>query len=181
VARKKFPTEKWAEAFLAVTGKDVEEVLLCFKTLSDAIGRLPGAFFGYSASIHLENILRESAGKDINNSIEISIRFICLLVEKKAFKFVNSLIRRIEQKLDEEKGILAVSVESAAPIDNDNKNELIQTIKEKLGAKEIKMMTRIRPELIGGYILRINGFFIDASIKGQIEMMRKDLYAAGVT
>jgi F0F1-type ATP synthase delta subunit len=34
------------------------------------------------------------------------------------------------------------------------------------------------PELLGGYRLRIGGFYIDASLKGQVEKMTSDLETA---
>jgi ATP synthase F1 delta subunit len=179
VARKKFHTEIWAEAFFTVTGKDAEKVYLCLKTLSIPVFRIHhSAFFGHSVSEELEEIMRASlkdAADDM--AVEYSIRFICLLVEKKCFRFINSFLRRIEQKLDEQKGIVTVTVETAAPMDSDFEKELIQMIKERTGATDIKMIPRVRPELLSGYLLRIGGFFIDATLKGQLETMRSDLYA----
>jgi ATP synthase F1 delta subunit len=192
VARKKFHTEKWAEAFLDATGENAEKTLVCLKALSSPVKSMHGYFFGHSASLELEKIMRdclttcEANGQtgvtgDYSNdiSVEYAIRFICLLVEKKCFRYVSSLIRRIEHKLDEQKGILTVTVETAAAMDGDFEKELAGMIKEKTGAADIRIINRVRPELFGGYLLRIGGFFIDASLKGQLERLRADVFAAG--
>jgi ATP synthase F1 delta subunit len=176
VARKKFYTEIWAEAFLDATGKDAEKTLLCLKTLSAPIMSRHGLFFGYSGSLELEKVLREcaeTAGDDA--ALEYAIRFICLLVEKKSFRFVNSFIRRIEQKLDEQKEILSVTLETASPMDSNLEHDMAIVIKEKIGVADVRMITRVRPELIGGYLLRIGAFYVDASVKGQLEKMRSEL------
>jgi ATP synthase F1 delta subunit len=177
VARKKFHTEKWADAFLGATGKDAENVYYCLKALCQPIKSIHGAFFGYSASLQLEKILREVVG-DNDSIAEYAIRFICLLVEKKCFKYVNSFLKRIEKKLDEQKGILAVTVETASPMDDGSEKELIKMIKEKIGAADVKMINLVRPELLSGYLLRIGPFFIDASLKGQLEKMRSGIFEA---
>jgi ATP synthase F1 delta subunit len=185
VARKKFPTEKWAETFLnacsanGITDKDVEKAYLCLKALSEPVKSLPPIFFGHSASDELEKIMRDCAGDAINDpAVEYAIRFICLLVERKSFRFVNSLLGRIEQKLDEQKGILSVTIETASPMEKDFEKELVKMIKEKTGATGVKMAKRVRPDLLGGYMLRIGAFYVDATLKGQLETIRTDLINA---
>jgi ATP synthase F1 delta subunit len=186
VARKKFPTEKWAETFLNACSAngvtDVEKAYLCFKALAEPVKSLPPIFFGHSASEELEKLMRASAGDTASDPVvEYAIRFICLLVERKSFRFVNSLLQRIEQKLNEQKGVLSVTIETAAPMESDYKKELVQMIKEKMGATDVKMATRVRPELLGGYMLRIGAFYVDATLKGQLETIRTELIAASST
>jgi len=53
-------------------------------------------------------------------------------------------------------------------------------IKEKTGASDVKMKTSVKPELLAGFLLRIGGFYIDASLKGQVESMKADLIEGAV-
>jgi len=187
-----FHAQRWAAAFLAVSGKDAEDAFLCLKALCAPVKLVQqswtvhGAFFGRGASAELEKILRESAnaGAGFNTArnaeetacaVEYAIRFICLLVEKNCFKYIDSLLQRIEQKLDEQKGLLALSLEAAAPLDSGFEKELAQKIKEKTGSSGIKMNVSVKPELLAGFLLRINGFYVDASLKGQLEAMKAGL------
>jgi len=177
-----FHADRWAAAFLSVSGGDGEDAFLCLKALSAPVKSVHGAFFGHGASVELEKILRESAGiyNDAKGAklpppVEYAIRFICLLVERNCFRYIDLLLRRIEQKLDEQKGLLAVSLEAASPLDSDFEKELAQSIKEKTGAAGIKMKTSVKPELIAGFLLRFNGFYVDASLKGQLDAMRVGL------
>jgi ATP synthase F1 delta subunit len=182
VARKKFPTEKWAETFLTIAGKDAEKVYLCLKTLAEPVKSLPPIFFGHSASEELEKIMRDCSGDAVNDpAVEYAIRFICLLVERKSFRYVNSLLRRIEQKLDEQNGVLSVTIETAVPMEKDFEKELVRMIKEKTGASDVKMAKRVKPDLLGGYMLRIGAFYVDATLKGQLEMIKTELIAASST
>ncbi|MDR2942442.1 MAG: F0F1 ATP synthase subunit delta [Treponema sp.] len=172
-----FHAGRWAGAFLSVSGKDAGEAFLCLKALSAQVKNVHGAFFGRGAEVKLEKILRESAAVlgEENPSVEYAIRFLCLLVEKKCFRNIEPLLQRIEQDINRQKGILDVTVESSALMDGSFEKELERMIKEKTGAENIKMKTRVRPELLGGYLLRIGGYYVDASLKGQLESMSAHL------
>jgi len=184
MSAKAFHTERWAGAFLAVCGEDADETFLCLKALVVPVKSVHGIFFGREASVKLENILRESSVTEGNNlleripAVEYAIRFICLLVEKHYFKYIDSLLKRIEQRLDEQKGLLAVTLETAAPIESSFTEELAQMIKERTNTAGVKIKTCVKPELLDGCILRTEKFYIDASLKGQIDKMTDDLTAA---
>jgi len=173
-----FHAARWAEAFLSVSGKDADDAFLCLKALSVPVKSVHGAFFGHGASAELEKILRESARKatggekEIAPAVEYAIRFISLLVEMNSFRHINLLLQRIEQKLDKQKGFLALSLEAASPLDSGFEKELTQMIKEKTGASGVKMNVSIKPELLAGFLLRVNGFYVDASLKGQLDAMK---------
>ena len=167
-----FHAERWATAFMTVSGTDANEAYLCLKALSAQIKTVHGVFFGHNASAKLEKVLRESATSiPKTQAIEYAIRFLCLLVEKKAFGHVALVLQKIEQALNEQSGILDVTVETAAPVDGGFEQEMARMIKEKTGAADIKLKTRLRPELLGGYLLRIGSHYVDASLKGQLENM----------
>jgi ATP synthase F1 delta subunit len=166
---------------LSVSGKDANEAFLCLKALAAQIKTVHGVFMGHSASAKLEKLMRESAAicadscAEITPAAECAIRFLCLLVEKNCFRYIGLLLQKIEQNLNEQNGILDITVEAAAPVDGGFEKELEQMIKERTGAAGVKMKTRVRPELLGGYLLRIGSFYVDASLKGQLENMAAHL------
>jgi ATP synthase F1 delta subunit len=177
---KTFHAKRWSEAFVSVSGENAQETFLCFKALISPIKHVHGVLSGHNASLALEKTLRESAAGthgDTSLALEYAICFICLLVEKKCFKHVDSLIEKIEQKLDEQNGILDITLEAASPLTADFEKELTRMIKEKTNASGIKMKTHIKPELLGGFLLRTQGFYIDASLKGQLQKMSDELTA----
>jgi F-type H+-transporting ATPase subunit delta len=198
-----FHGNRWAAAFVAALGENAGAGFDCLKAMSQPLKAVSGTLFGYSAARRLEAMLRDAVDvqneeknlprsfteeeeKDIKtpcdsvsfvvkNSSEYAIRFICLLVEKNRFRYIDMIIHKIEEYLDAQKGILAVTVESASPLDSIFMEKLTQRIMERLGAAEVKMDTVLVPDLLGGYRLRIGGFYIDASVKGQMEQMKVDL------
>jgi F-type H+-transporting ATPase subunit delta len=110
--------------------------------------------------------------------IEYAIRFITLLVAKNQFKYIDIILHKIEERIDERAGTLMLTVESANPLGSAFEQELTRRIEQQTGAKHIKIEMRLVPALLGGYRLRAGGLYVDASVKGQMDKMRADLEAA---
>jgi len=170
-----FHAGRWAGAFLSVSGETANEAFLCLRALAAQVKTAQGVLMGHSAAAKLEKILRESAAEIETPAVEYAIRFLCLLVEKNSFKYVNLLLQKIEQELDAKNGILNAIVETAIPVESGFEENFKLMIKEKTGASDVKMKTTVRPELLGGYILRIGSHYVDASLKGQLENMAAHL------
>jgi len=176
-----FHSDRWAGAFISVSGENAAAALVCLKAMVPPLKSVRGVIFGRDAAALVEKLLRESAGATGTGgdpAAECAIRFVTLLVEKKCFKYVDSVLQRIEQRMDEQMGILDVIVESASVMDSAFEEEMRRSIIQRTGAAGIKMKARLVPELLGGYRLRIGGFCVDASLKGQLEQMKADLIAA---
>ena len=169
-----YHVQRWAKAFLDASGGNAQQALLWLKEFFKPVKLKQGAFFGYGASAKLEKILREFADSD-DAASEIAIRFICLLTEKKCLRYIEPIMEKIEQMLNEKNGIISVTVESAFPVDEDFKKELEKNIIKMKNMNGVKMKTRINPRLLGGYMIRIKSFYIDASLKGQLEKMKAEL------
>jgi len=173
-----FHAGRWAGAFITVSGANANEAFLCLKALAAQVKDVQGVLMGHSASAKLEKLLRESSSASATadaDAVEYAIRLLCLLVEKNCFRYVNLLLQKIEQNLDAQNGILDVTLETSAAVDGGFEEELTLTIKEKTGAAGVRMKTRVRPELLGGFLLRIGSHYIDASLKGQLENMAAQL------
>jgi F-type H+-transporting ATPase subunit delta len=191
-----FHAEPWAAAFINVYG-NASEGLACLKALAAPLKPISARLFGLQAAKRLEKMLRESANDaglsagaatgavsanaaSANNTAEYAIRFICLMVKKNVFRRIDTVIERIEKRLDEQNGVLEMTAESAVPIDSAFEEDLKKMIAGRTGAAGIKMKTRVVPELLAGFRLRCGSFFVDASLKGQIERMTADLTTIAV-
>ena len=175
-----FHGDRWAGVFVAALGENAEAGLLCLKALVPPIRAIPCALSGFSTARRLERLLRESVncadslyGREA--VAEYAIRFIALLVEKGRFKCADSVMEKIQEKIDAQNGTLSVVLESAVPLDRASAEEFSLRIAEKTGAVKVRMETRLAPELLGGYRLQAGGFFVDASLKTQAEKMRAEL------
>ena len=165
---------RWAAVFINVLGSNADAGFACLKAMVPPVKTIPGVLFGYTASRRLETMLRECAQSNNDAAAEYAIRFIVLLVAKNRFKHIDLIMQKIETLIDAQKGILTMTVESAAPMDDYFAEELRQRIIVSTGS-QVKMHVRLVPELLGGYRLRMGSYYIDASLKGRMEQMQADL------
>jgi hypothetical protein len=188
---------RWAAAFIGVCGARAESGFDCLRAMVPAVKAIPGGLFGQGAARRLEALLRgglrdagpaaDGHGADAGDKpglprssfppeAEYAVRFLSLLVRKNLFRLhIDSIIRQIEKRLDGQKGVLEVIAEYDAPPDGGFEEYLAKEIRKKTGAAGIKLQTRLKPELLGGYRLRIGGLCIDASLKGLLANMTKEL------
>jgi F-type H+-transporting ATPase subunit delta len=171
-----FHGDRWAAAFINVLGENAESGLACLRAMTPPVKKIRGVLFGRFAAKELEKTLRAAVDRP-GAAPECAIRFISLLVEKNRFRHIDLILEKIEKKIDEQKGILDLTAESAVPMDGAAVEDLRRMLLERTGAAGIKMKTRLVPELLGGCRLRIGGLCIDASLKGQIETMTANLAA----
>lgn len=79
---------------------------------------------------------------------------------------------RMEQRHQEQE----VTVETAVPLTDELREEIRKAVSQKTGKGTI-LIEQVRPELIGGLVLRIGDLQVDASVATRLQMMRKRLEA----
>jgi F0F1-type ATP synthase delta subunit len=174
-------TDRWAAAFIGVLGSKAEVGFVCLKNLTALLKPIHGALFGRSMAKFIEESLSKefTVQKDHSEHILVEhmypIRFICLLIEKNIFCQIDAIILKIEQLLDKKNGVLKVVVETALPEDKNFEDKLAQMIRVSTGAVQVKMHMTVLPELLAGYRLRMDGHYIDVSLKEQLEQMTAEL------
>ena len=162
-----FQANRWAEAFLEMAGKETGAELEHLKTIVLPLKQISHRFSGQSTARRAQELLFNNTGAEF----EKTIRFLSIVISKNCFLHIDSIIKAIEKKFDEQCGILNVTVESAAALEKSFEDEIERIICSKTGASGIKLCVKPVPELIAGYRIYINGFFIDASLAGQLKKM----------
>ena len=100
--------------------------------------------------------------------------FIALMVRKRRESYiVNALL--VYQKIYRERaGIVKVVIETPAELGADTKNDILAFVKSKFN-KTPELEVRQVPDLIGGFIVEVEGLLIDLSISGQLARVKKAL------
>jgi F0F1-type ATP synthase delta subunit len=179
-----FNDSRWASVFVGALGKSSETALACLKAMVPQIKTIPCAMSGSADALRVEKMLTESVRLSIKTNgivqtaAESTVRFISLLIRKGRFRHIDSIMQRIEEQTFRQNGVLAVTAEFATPMESGFEEELRRRIEKITGAKKAIIKAIHAPELLGGYRLRMGGFYIDASLKGQIERMKAGLEAA---
>jgi F-type H+-transporting ATPase subunit delta len=84
-------------------------------------------------------------------------------------------IRALYQQLMEESlRVITVQVHSAYQLDAAQEQEIAAALKEKLG-REVTIVSKQEPDLIGGIHIRAGDMVIDGSIKGRLQQLANEL------
>jgi F-type H+-transporting ATPase subunit delta len=178
-----FPAGRWASAFVGAAGPHAEDGLGVLKAMIPVLNHIAGVVSGTAASLVAARYLREGLSRaginDGNRGAVFALGTVVLLIKQDRLKYGERLIREIQKVLDEKKGILPATVETAFPLDVQFEAALGESLKQKTGAREIRLTVTVVPELLAGCRLRMGGRSLDASLRGQIQKMAADLQAAG--
>ncbi|GHV75422.1 hypothetical protein AGMMS49942_02430 [Spirochaetia bacterium] len=173
-----FQGDRWADAFMAASAGHAGEALDVLKAIEPALSRLPLAVSGSGDAGRLEKLLRSALGSPapIDAGAEYAIRFLTLLVRKGYFTHFGAALRALEQRIDAKNGVLTVQVESAQPLDEDLQEKITALLVRRTGAREVRLVSRLVPELLGGYRLRFGAELVDTSLKGQLQRMAVEAF-----
>jgi F-type H+-transporting ATPase subunit delta len=105
------------------------------------------------------------------------MNFLEALVERHRMPAIFRIRARYEQMWDEVKKLLPVEVTSAVELDD----SVIKSIGKRIGEQtgnEIELTTVVDPDVLGGIVLRVGNFVLDASIRNSLEQLRKQVAQA---
>jgi F-type H+-transporting ATPase subunit delta len=102
------------------------------------------------------------------------LNFASLLVIKNKFKYAAQIAEHYRQLLDEYQGIKRSTVTTSVSLDDDEQNNLTQNLERIIGNK-LKSDFEINPDILGGFIARIDGTLIDASIKNRLIQLKHNI------
>lgn len=105
---------------------------------------------------------------------ELSLDFIRLVTGNKREEYLPGMARYFIQLYKEEKGIKVATISSAVSLDSESSRQIGEMIKKAFKAK-IELQQEVKEELIGGFVLRVENKQLDASVKGKLEKIKKEL------
>lgn len=98
--------------------------------------------------------------------------FLDMVVEKGRENLLAIIIERFHELLDREQGILRGRLETAYRFSQDQLAALKKQM-DKLTGKNVIIRQHVNPELLGGFIIRLEDTVIDTCIKSQLARMRE--------
>ena len=117
---------------------------------------------------------RKSLALRIANLLEAAtlvVRFLSLLIDHDRFAILPSIAQQYRRLLDDAKGRVQARVATAAPLGEDKKNHLGRALKD-ICKKDVILHEEIRPELIGGLSIELEGRIYDGTISARLRGMR---------
>ena len=123
----------------------------------------------FSADEKKDGLQRAVDGADV-----IFMNFLEALIERHRMPAIFRIRTRFEAMWDKAKKLLPVEVTSAVELDPTTVESLGRRIGEQTG-NEIQLSSRVDPEILGGIVLRVGNFVMDASIRSRLEQLRREV------
>jgi F-type H+-transporting ATPase subunit delta len=115
----------------------------------------------------LQTTLSDTVGR-------LALNLVSLLASRNLAGLMPGIAEQYQRLLDEHNGIERAEVVSAVPLDDSQRASVEEFLKEVVG-KEIRLTSRVDPQIIGGMVARVGDHVIDGSTATRLESMRREL------
>lgn len=119
----------------------------------------------------------EGIRKVVEDADEHFVRFLEMLAERHRLPVVFRIRRAFDDLYAEERKMLPVSLKSAVELDEDTVKDIGRKIEEQTGRK-IELTQEVDPDVIGGLVMQVGNMVLDASVRGRLERLRKQVARA---
>jgi F-type H+-transporting ATPase subunit delta len=113
----------------------------------------------------------------IEGAEPIFMNFLEALVERHRMPAIFRIRTRYESLWAEENQLLPVEVTSAVELDESTVKSIGERIGEQTGRK-VELSSNVDPDVLGGIVLRVGNFVLDASIRNRLNQLRKQVAQA---
>jgi F-type H+-transporting ATPase subunit delta len=117
---------------------------------------------------------KEGLHRAIEDAEPTFMSFLEALVERHRMPAIFRIRARYEQLWDDANQLLPVQVTSAIELDE----RTVQSIGERIGqqtGRKVELSSSVDSGILGGIVLRVGNFILDASIRNQLNQLRKEL------
>ncbi len=100
--------------------------------------------------------------------------FLLVLVDKGRAGQLEEIAREFERLVAEHEGVVHAQLTTAVELSDEEAGELLQQI-ERASGRKVEASRSVDPELIGGIVLQVGSHRLDASVRGRLERLRREL------
>jgi F-type H+-transporting ATPase subunit delta len=120
---------------------------------------------------------KDGIDKVVDGGNERFVNFLKLIAERHRVAAIFRIRREFDALWREENRLLEVRVTSARPLDDELVQSIGKRIEEQTGQR-IDLDANVDPDVIGGLVLRVGNLVMDASVRGRLERLRKEVARA---
>ena len=110
----------------------------------------------------------------IGDADPLLANFLRLVAEKGRSGEIAEIARELDRLMAAEEGRLDVELTTAYELSEPDAATILKQIQEASGRK-VEATRKVDPNLIGGFVLQAGSMRVDASVRGRIERLRREL------
>ena len=118
-----------------------------------------------------QNILFAQLRNNISSDLK---KFILFLFDKKREIFINEILHRYIALYREKNNIHFGKLITASSLDKATEQKIVSVMSKKINGK-LEIESSTDPKLTGGFVLEVDNVRCDASVKGKLERIKKEL------
>jgi F-type H+-transporting ATPase subunit delta len=103
--------------------------------------------------------------------------FLLVLADKGRAGQLEEIAKEFERLVAEHEGVVHAELTTAVELSDDEAGKLLQQIEQASGRK-VEASRSVDPDLIGGIVLQVGSHRLDASVRGRLERLRRQLVTA---
>jgi F-type H+-transporting ATPase subunit delta len=121
---------------------------------------------------------RAAAIEDVLGDAEELLRnFLLVLADKGRTGQLEEIARELERLIARHEGIVHAELTTAVELSDEDARKLLDQIEQASGRK-VEAKRSVDPDLIGGIVLQVGSYRLDASVRGRLERLRRQLATA---
>lgn len=110
----------------------------------------------------------------LGDADELVRNFLLLLVEKGRIAGLREIAREVDSLVAAEEQRLEVHLTTAVELSDEEARELVEQIESAAG-RRVEATRDVNPDLIGGLVLQVGPRRVDASVRGRLDQLRREL------
>ncbi len=118
----------------------------------------------------LYDLTKNKSPEEIKKNLK---KFVLFLQKNRKLNQIEEIIKKFKKIYNQKNNIIDVQIFSTEKLREQEKNNISNFLKEKYSAKEIDLISKVKPELKGGIKIKINNEdVIDKSIAKQLRKLK---------
>ena len=107
-------------------------------------------------------------------SDELLRNFLLVLADKGRAGHLEEIAAEFERLVADHEGIVHAELTTAVELSDEDARKLLAQI-EKASGRRVEARRQVDPDLIGGIVLQVGSHRLDASVRGRLERLRREL------
>jgi F-type H+-transporting ATPase subunit delta len=120
---------------------------------------------------------QEAIGRVLVGADDMFLNFLNLLIDNHRLPVIFRIRKQYEALWREENKLLPVEITSAVELDEQVARSIAERVEQQTG-RRVELTKRVDESILGGLVVRVSNMILDASIRNQLERLRRQVARA---